>query len=120
VGSARSSSRSWCRDLVFKLTREDGTQRLGKIEASLPTGLLAKLAGVGQCSEAAIAKARSREQPEMGALERTDPSCPASSEVGTVTAGAGPTPYYTQGHAYLAGPYKNAPISLLAGDRRAL
>ena len=102
--------------LLFKLSREDGTQRLGKIEAALPTGLLAKLAGVGQCSEADIAKARSREAPEMGALERTDPSCPATSEVGTVTAGAGagPTPYYTTGHAYLAGPYKNAPVSLVA------
>jgi hypothetical protein len=26
-------------------------------------------------------------------------------------AGAGPNPYYTQGHAYLAGPYKGAPLS---------
>jgi hypothetical protein len=29
-----------------------------------------------------------------------------------VGAGAGPTPYYTQGRAYLAGPYKGAPLSL--------
>jgi hypothetical protein len=102
--------------LLFKLSREDGSQRLAKIEATLPTGLIAKLAGVGTCSEADIAKARSREAPQMGALEQADPSCPASSQVGTVVAGAGsgPTPYYTQGHAYLAGPYKGAPISIVA------
>ena len=36
------------------------------------------------------------------------------SEVGTVNvgAGAGPTPFYVTGHAYLAGPYKGAPLSL--------
>jgi len=102
--------------LIFKLSREDGTQRLGKVEASLPRGLSARLAGVGQCSEAAIAKARSREAPEQGSLEQADPSCPASSEIGVVnaSAGAGPNPYYTQGHAYLAGPYKGAPLSVVA------
>jgi hypothetical protein len=102
--------------LLFKLSREDGTQRLSKIESTLPRGLIARLAGVGTCSEADIAKARSREAPEKGALEQADPSCPASSQVGTVigAAGAGPNPYYTSGHAYLAGPYKGAPISIVA------
>jgi hypothetical protein len=102
--------------LLFKLSREDGTQRLGGIEATLPSGLLAKLAGVEECSEADIAQAKSREKPEMGALEQADPSCPAASEVGTVVAGAGagPTPYYTTGYAYLAGPYRGAPLSLVA------
>jgi hypothetical protein len=102
--------------LLFKLSREDGTQRLGKIEATLPSGLSAKLAGVGECSEADIAKARAREAPQLGAAEQADPSCPATSEIGVVNAaaGAGPTPYYTQGHAYLAGPYKGAPISIVA------
>jgi hypothetical protein len=101
--------------LLFKLSREDGTQRLGKIEATLPLGLSAKLAGVAICSEADIAKARSREAPQMGAAEQADPSCPAASQVGTVVAGAGagPTPYYTQGRAYLAGPYKGAPLSFV-------
>lgn len=102
--------------LLFKLSREDGTQRLAGIDATLPAGLSAKLAGVAECPEADIAKARSREAPEKGALEQADPSCPASSEIGTVlaAAGAGPTPYYTQGHAYLAGPYKGAPLSVVA------
>jgi uncharacterized repeat protein (TIGR01451 family) len=101
--------------LIFKLSREDGSQRLGEIEATLPPGLSAKLAGVSECSEAEIAKAKARERPEQGALEQADPSCPAASEVGTVNAaaGAGPTPYRAQGHAYLAGPYKGAPLSFV-------
>jgi hypothetical protein len=102
--------------LLFKVSREDGTQRLSKIEATMPAGLSARIAGVAQCSEAGIAKARSRESPQMGVLEQADPSCPAASEIGTVIAGAGagPTPYYTQGHAYLAGPYRGAPLSVVA------
>ena len=86
---------------VFKLWREDGTQTLGGVQATLPAGLLANLAGVSRCSETQIARAH--------------PSCPADSEVGTVdiTAGAGITPLHLQGHAYLAGPYKGAPLSLL-------
>jgi hypothetical protein len=101
--------------LLFKLSREDGTQRFSRIETTLPSGLSAKLAGVGICSEADIAKAHSREAPEKGALEQADPSCPAASEIGVVnaSAGAGPTPYQTTGHAYLAGPYKGAPVSIV-------
>jgi hypothetical protein len=99
--------------LRFKVSREDGSQRLERIESTLPTGVSAKLAGVGQCSEADIAKAKSREAVNQGAAELADPSCPAASRVGTViaSAGAGPNPYSTQGHAYLAGPYKGAPLS---------
>jgi hypothetical protein len=102
--------------LVFHLDREDGSQRLSKIELSLPTGLSAKLAGVAQCSEGDIAKAHTREVPQQGVLEQTDPSCPAASELGTVAAeaGAGPTPFRTTGHVYLAGPYKGAPLSVVA------
>jgi len=99
--------------LTFKLTRPDGSERLSRIEASLPAGLSAKLAGVAQCSEAEIAKARSREAPDQGAAEIADPSCPAASQVGSVevAAGAGPNPYRTTGSVYLAGPYEGAPLS---------
>jgi hypothetical protein len=99
---------------VLKISREDGTQRLTGIDTMLPPGLSGKLAGIGQCTEAQIAAARAREHPREGSAERGQPSCPASAEVGTVVvgAGAGPTPFYTSGHAYLAGPYKGAPVSL--------
>jgi hypothetical protein len=102
--------------LLMKLSRADGSQRWSRLEATLPLGLSAKLAGVGECSGAQIAKARSREVPNQGSLEQADPSCPASSQLGTFTAaaGSGPTPYYAAGRAYLSGPYKGAPLSVVA------
>jgi hypothetical protein len=100
---------------VFKLSRQDDTQEVQKVDTTLPPGLTAKLAGVPYCPEAGIARAQSRSKPNEGILERDDPSCPASSKVGTVdvAAGAGITPLHTLGNAYLAGPYKGAPLSLV-------
>ncbi len=99
--------------LLFHLAREDGSQRFAKVQATLPAGLTAKLAGVAQCSEAEIAKARSREVPNRGAAEIADPSCPAASQIGSVdvAAGAGPNPFHATGEVYLAGPHKDAPLS---------
>ncbi len=95
---------------ILKLSRADGTQQLTGINTNLPKGLIAKLAGAASCSNAALATAATR----SGRDELAGPSCPAASKVGTVTvgAGAGPTPYFTTGSAYLAGPYKGAPVSL--------
>ena len=100
---------------VLKLNRNDGTQRIADLETALPRGITAKLAGVPYCPEAAIAAAKAREVPNQGAVEAANPSCPAASQVGTavVGAGAGPTPLYVQGRAYLAGPYNGAPLSLV-------
>jgi hypothetical protein len=95
---------------VLRLHREDDSQELKGINTVLPPGLTAKLAGVAQCPDSAIEAA----QHKTGRQEQESPSCPAGSEVGTVSvgAGAGPAPYVTQGHVYLAGPYKGAPFSL--------
>jgi hypothetical protein len=99
---------------VFKVRRADGSQPLSTISATLPEGLLGKLAGVKECSSAQIAQAEGRGGEGQGALELSSPSCPASSEVGVVNVGTGvgSQPYYVQGKAYLAGPYKGAPLSL--------
>jgi hypothetical protein len=95
---------------TLKLTRADGTQQLSAIDTTLPRGLIANLTGVPYCSDAALAAAAGKD----GRAEQASSSCPAASQIGTVTAGAGagPTPYYTSGKAYLAGPYKGAPLSL--------
>jgi len=95
---------------VLKLRREDGSQELKGLSVTLPQGLIGRLAGLTECSDAALAAAAA----VSGSAEQASPSCPSSSEVGTVTvgAGAGLTPYYATGHAYLAGPYKGAPLSL--------
>jgi hypothetical protein len=94
----------------LEVSRADGTQPFKIVEATLPPGLLGKLAGISYCPEASLAAAASR----RGGEELASPSCPASSQVGSVTvgAGAGTTPLYVGGKVYLAGPYKGAPVSL--------
>ncbi len=97
---------------TLKLTRQDGTQQLAGLDTTLPKGLLAKLAGIPYCADAALEAAAA----ESGKQESASPSCPAASQVGNVnvSAGAGPAPYYLEGDVYLAGPYKGAPLSLAA------
>lgn len=96
--------------LGVKLRREDTTQPFGSLEITLPPGLIGKLAGVATCPESALAAAAAR----SGAAEKAASSCPAQSRIGGVwaAAGAGPAPFWTHGEAYLAGPYKGAPLSL--------
>ncbi|MBA3866952.1 MAG: hypothetical protein H0X42_11515 [Solirubrobacterales bacterium] len=97
---------------VLRMSRENGTQRFGALNLTLPPGLTGNLSAIPYCSEAQIAAAAARSGPGQGALERAQPSCPAASELGTVTVGAGSgNPLFVSGHAYLAGPYKGAPLS---------
>jgi hypothetical protein len=100
---------------VLKLSRPDGSQRLSRVDASLPPGLTGKLAGIPYCPAAAIATAEARNRPGDGGVEETAPSCPRASEVGSVevAAGTGGSPLVVRGHVYLAGPYKGAPLSLV-------
>jgi len=95
---------------VLKLSREDGSQPIKGLEATLPKGLLGRLAGVPYCSDADLAAAAGK----SGQAEQASASCPAASQVGTVdvAAGAGSEPLSVGGKAYLAGPYKGAPLSL--------
>jgi hypothetical protein len=90
------------------VTRPDGAQEIRRIEATLPPGMVAKLKGVEYCPQASINAAGA----QSGANEIAHPSCPSNSEIGTVDVGVGSgTPFHTPGKAYLAGPYKGAPIS---------
>jgi len=92
--------------------RPDGQQELKVVDATLPKGLAAKLKGVPYCPESAIAAAAA----VSGKAELANPSCPSSSQVGTVSteSGTGPNPLKLGGKAYLAGPYKGAPLSLVS------
>ena len=94
----------------LRLARADGSQEIKGLDLTLPPGLVGRLAGLSYCSDGALASAATK----SGRSEQGSPSCPGTSELGTVTvaAGAGPTPYRAQGKAYLAGPYKGAPISM--------
>jgi hypothetical protein len=98
---------------VLRLSREDGTQQLGSLDLTMPPGLSGSLKGVPYCPETAIAATAGR----LGSAELASPSCPPASQVGTVTVGAGPgtSPFFFKaGKAYLAGPYKGAPLSLVS------
>lgn len=99
---------------VLHLKREDASQHFGALDVTLPPGLTGKVAGLQECSQAAIEAAQSRSREGDGALEMAHPSCPTGSEVGTVHVGVGSgAPYYQTGHAYFAGPYKGAPFSIV-------
>jgi hypothetical protein len=95
---------------VVTLRRNDGSQEFSAVNLTLPPGMTGKLAGISQCSDSALATAAQK----SGNAEKSSPSCPANSQIGTVdvAAGAGPAPYHAQGTAYLTGPYKGAPISM--------
>jgi hypothetical protein len=100
---------------VFRLTRTDDDQEFSQLQATLPPGLSAKIAGIAKCPEAGIAQAISRTAAGDGALEVSNPSCPASSLIGStdVGTGVGQALTYIPGKAYLAGPYRGAPLSLV-------
>jgi hypothetical protein len=96
--------------LTLTFQRGDSDQELSGLTVSLPPGLLAKVAGVQKCSDAELAAAAAK----SGAEEQANPSCPAGSLLGTVQAGAGAgeSPFFTSGKAYLTGPYKGGPYGL--------
>jgi hypothetical protein len=91
---------------AFTLTRQDGELNPATIALHLPPGLLAKLAGVPLCPEADAATG----------------ACPPSSRLGSLTAASGvggaplwiPQPGKAPTAAYLAGPYKGAPYSIVS------
>jgi hypothetical protein len=95
----------------FHLNRPDGAQEIRQVNVDLPPGMIAKLKGAEYCPEANIKTAEGK----SGAAEQASASCPANSQVGTFSTdvGSGPAPFRTTGTAYLAGPYKGAPISMV-------
>jgi hypothetical protein len=95
---------------ALSFARQDSEQEVSDLTVTLPPGVSARIAGVGKCPEADIEAAAQI----SGKEEIADPSCPASSEVGTVEAGSGvgPDPLQLPGTAYLTGPYKGAPLGL--------
>lgn len=91
---------------VFDLTRPDGNQALRGFELHLPDGELAKIKGVPLCGDA----------------DANAGTCPQGSRIGSLqaTTGPGPEPFTLpqpgkpQPQIYLAGPYKDAPFSIVS------
>ena len=96
----------------MRLTRRDGDQDLTRFSATLPPGVLGKIAGIPHCPEAAIAAAKAK----TGSEELASPGCPAASRIGRTVAGAGVGSQltYVPGSLYLAGPYNGDPLSVVA------
>jgi hypothetical protein len=84
---------------VASFSRGDADQELAGLSVSLPPGLLANVGSVPLCPDA----------------DANAGTCPESSRVGSVDAGAGPgpNPLFVPGGAYLTGPYKGAPYGLV-------
>lgn len=99
---------------VLYLSRSDGDQEITSYSATLPPGVLGKIAGVPFCPESAIAAAAAK----SGLDELHDPSCPAASSIGHTEAGygVGAILAYAPGGLYLAGPYNGSPLSVVAID----
>jgi len=98
--------------LQMTIARAEGNQELKAVDLRLPPGLTARLAGLTYCPEAALAVAAAN----SGVAEAAAPSCPGSSFIGgaRIAAGSGPSPLQIGGKVFLAGPYKGAPLSLVA------
>jgi hypothetical protein len=88
---------------VASFSRSDEDQQLAGIAVTLPPGLLGDVGSVPECGQA-----------EIQAAERDTGTCPESTAIGTVTAGAGPgpNPLFVTGNAYLTGPYNGGPYGL--------
>ncbi|HEX8689878.1 MAG TPA: hypothetical protein VF729_06515 [Solirubrobacterales bacterium] len=99
-------------DFSMRLVRFDGEQNMTKFSSVLPPGVIGSLVGVDKCPDAALALAKSK----TGRDEIASPSCPANSRIGRTLAGAGVggALTYVPGQIYLAGPYKGAPLSVIA------
>lgn len=90
---------------LLQVTRDAGEPNLSRIATTLPEGEVAKLAGVPVCPDGAAAGG----------------NCPAASRIGKVVTGLGegssplylPQPGKAPGLAYLAGPYKGGPYSVV-------
>jgi len=84
--------------------REDDDQELAGLTMHLPPGLLADVASVPLCGEAQVA----------AEVAGAGGGCPESTQVGTVTAeaGPGPNPLAVPGKVFLTGPYNGGPYGL--------
>jgi hypothetical protein len=82
----------------FTLHRGDGNQNLGRVQATLPAGLVGLIPSVTLCNE-----------PQAAAG-----SCGAASQIGTATAsaGVGSEPSTFSGPVYLTGPTEGQPYGL--------
>jgi hypothetical protein len=105
AGSAQSRAGSFS-PFTFTIERDDSEQNIADLRVALPRGLTASFVGIARCEGAAAVTGE----------------CPPDSRVGKVVAavGVGPQPLWIPQAGkrptavYLSGPYKGAPLSIVA------
>jgi hypothetical protein len=91
-------------DFTMLLSREDGQQRISRLQFKTPKGLLGMISRVTLCEEPQAARGE----------------CPANAQIGHTVVGAGPGPYplfvpetgRPPAPIYITGPYQGAPYGL--------
>ena len=113
AGSINANAGSYT-PFFLHMTRSDADQEITSYSATLPEGLLGKIAGIPYCPDSALEAAKTK----TGLEELEHPSCPAASSIGHTLAGygVGGVLAYAPGGLYLAGPYHGAPLSTVALD----
>ncbi len=112
VSGTRSNASDTYSPFYLRIVRGDGEQEITKFTTVLPRGLTGNLTGIPYCPDADIEAARH----VTGAQELREPSCPAASEIGhtSVGAGVGGVLAQTPGKIYLAGPYHGGSLSVVS------
>ena len=113
-GGTQNSRAGAYTPLYLHLTRTDTQQEFTSYSATLPPGLLGKIAGIPYCPEADLQRAKAN----SGFAEAEHPSCPPASEIGHTIAGygLGQVLTYAPGKLYLAGPFHGSDFSVVAVD----
>ena len=99
VAGTTSNQASGYTPLSVTFGREDADEDLGGLTVTTPPGLSGNLSKVPLCGEPQAAEG----------------TCPEASQIGELTAGAGPgpEPYFIKGgKVFLTGPYEGAPFGL--------
>jgi hypothetical protein len=114
TGGTQNSRAGAYTPFYLHLTRTDTQQEFTSYSATLPPGLLGKIAGVPYCPEQDLQRAKAN----SGFAETEHPSCPAASEIGHTIAGygLGAVLTYAPGKLYLAGPFHGSDFSVVAVD----
>ena len=114
IGGMLNSRAEAYTPFYLHLTRKVTEQEIVSYSAQFPPGLLARIADIPYCPDAAIEAARRN----SGVAEREHPSCPAASLIGHTYSGfgVGSVLAYAPGNLYLAGPYRGSSFSVVAID----
>jgi hypothetical protein len=99
VAGATSNQAGGYSPLSVTFGREDADEDLGGLTVTTPPGLSGNLSKVPLCGEPHAAEG----------------TCPVASQIGELTAGAGPGPepfFIKSGKVFLTGPYEGAPFGL--------